>query len=38
MPDFVVPASRPPIAMKTKGGGDSHRPTLMVVSPEKDEN
>jgi hypothetical protein len=25
-------------AMKTKGGGDSHRPTLMVVSPEKDEN
>jgi len=23
---------------KTKGGGDSHRPTLMVVSPEKDEN
>jgi len=24
-------------AIKTKGGGDSHRPTFKVVSPEKDE-
>jgi hypothetical protein len=24
-------------AMKTKGGGDSHRATLKSVSPEKDE-
>jgi hypothetical protein len=37
MPDTWSPHRVPPGAMKTKGGGDSHRPTLMVVSPEKDE-
>jgi hypothetical protein len=37
MPEWLHPGTCAQARRKTKGGGDSHRPTFMVLETEKDE-